>query len=385
MDARIDGLVNDVQSGALSRRKFFERAGALGVGTGAALALLNEPADAARRRRRRRRAAAANGDVAPKKWRKGRGWGWVWGSDDEVGALNELSPELAKKGLSYGKGRVYDLGQAYDKRSFKFAGHAAGEIVTYRSPEGLILQKDPVVTGPGNTSVTSYASCLNSISDNVATQIDGLGHIYIGREPRAYNGFKSEDIVGDYGLLKLGVETIPPIVVPATLIDVAGYLKRDPALPAGFDIGVDLIRETLAHQKVDVDVLDAVFIRTGTGKVWLAGDKVGADQEEMKKYDPAGITVAAARWLVEEKGALLVGSDTTGLEVVPPVDQVPGEGTSFNPVHVYLLVKQGVHIGEVLNLEDLAKDNVYKFGLVWSPNKIKGNVAGTVQRPVALA
>jgi hypothetical protein len=80
----------------------------------------------------------------------------------------------------------------------------------------------------------------------------------------------------------------------------------------------------------------------------------------------------------------MVGSDTSGLEVTPPTEQLP-EGTSFNPVHVYLLIKQGVHILEFNNLEELARDRTYKFAYVLAPNKIKGNVAGTVQRPVALA
>ena len=29
----------------------------------------------------------------PKKWQKGEGWGWVWGPNDEIGALNEISPK----------------------------------------------------------------------------------------------------------------------------------------------------------------------------------------------------------------------------------------------------------------------------------------------------
>ena len=28
---------------------------------------------------------------AVKKWEKGKGWGWVWGKDDEIGALNEMT------------------------------------------------------------------------------------------------------------------------------------------------------------------------------------------------------------------------------------------------------------------------------------------------------
>ena len=65
--------------------------------------------------------------IDPEKWEKGKGWGWVWGDDDELGNLNELSPKLSLKALSKVKeGNVYDLGLAYDRRSYKFVGHSSG-------------------------------------------------------------------------------------------------------------------------------------------------------------------------------------------------------------------------------------------------------------------
>ena len=67
----------------------------------------------------------------------------------------------------------------------------------------------------------------------------------------------------------------------------------------------------------------------------------------------------------------------------PPKDQLDN-GTSFNPVHVYLLVRQGVYILEYQNLEQLAEDQVYKFAYVLGVNKIKGAAAGTVLRPVGI-
>ena len=371
MDQGIERLVSEVRDGRLSRRSFLERAGALGVGGGAALAMLGPVAPAFAQ------------DPAPSRWERGRGWGWVWGAEDELGNLNELSPALAAKALRLGTGRVYDLGHAYDRRTYKFAGHAEGEIVTYRTPSGL-LKPGGVATGPTNTSLTTYASCLNSISDNVATQIDGLAHIFVGQDPAAYNGFKASDVVGDYGLLRCGVETIPPIVAPAALLDVPAVVGQDP-LPDGYAIEPDLIQRVLAAQGVEIEPLDVVLVRTGTGGVFLRGDGVGSNHDEIRVADSAGITIASARYLVEERGALMIGSDTSGLEVLPAREEVPGGGTSFNPVHVYLLVQQGVHIGEFHNLEALARDRVYKFGYVLAPNKIKGNVAGTVQRPVGLA
>ncbi|HEY8477189.1 MAG TPA: cyclase family protein, partial [Chloroflexota bacterium] len=70
--------------------------------------------------------------------------------------------------------------------------------------------------------------------------------------------------------------------------------------------------------------------------------------------------------------------------VIPPTEQLP-DGTSFNPVHVYLLVRQGVHILEFQNLEEVAADKTYKFAYVLGVNKIKGAAAGTVLRPIGLA
>ena len=71
------------------------------------------------------------------------------------------------------------------------------------------------------------------------------------------------------------------------------------------------------------------------------------------------------------------------MEVRPPKDQLD-DGTSFNPVHVYLLVRQGVHILEYQNQEDLAKDKVYKFAYILGVNKIQGASAGTTLRPVGI-
>ena len=72
--------------------------------------------------------------------------------------------------------------------------------------------------------------------------------------------------------------------------------------------------------------------------MWLKGDGVGANEKEIEGPDLAGITVEGAKWLVEKKGALAIGTDTSAVEVRPPKDQLD-DGTSFNPVHVYLLVR----------------------------------------------
>lgn len=54
------------------------------------------------------------------------------------------------------------------------------------------------------------------------------------------------------------------------------------------------------------------------------------------------------------------------------------------PVHNYLLIQQGVHIGEFHYLEDLAKTKTYEFCYLCTTSKIRGTTAGFALRRLAL-
>jgi kynurenine formamidase len=291
-------------------------------------------------------------DAGMKKWTKGKGWGWVWGPEDEVGALNEMTDASRLAALQLVRqGKSYDLGLAFT------------------TPEG------------GNAGGTAWHSNALFISDNVATQIDGLGHITHGADNHFYNGFKAGEWGGDFGLRQADVTTIPPVIARGVLIDVAGYKKLD-ALPAHYEITVEDLEGALKAQNIDVTPGSVVLVRTGTARYW---GQNGSDHAKIGEHDSAGIGLKAAKWLVEQKGALMVGADTSGLEYVPPKpEDSQAMGGSFNPVHVYLLVEQGVHILEFNNLEQLAADRAYEFAYILSTNAIRGTVAGTALRPIAL-
>ena len=277
------------------------------------------------------------------------------------------------------KGEVRDLGITYDRTSFKWPGHSPGEIMSFRTPAGVRSQKDLPFTLPenGNSGITTWHSCALFINDNVATQIDGLGHAVVGEDNHWYNGFREADWGGDWGPRKAGGETIPPVVARGVLIDVAGYKGLD-ALPSQYVITPEDLQGSLKRQGTKLKFGDVVLIRTGTLRYW---GETGSDLEKLSEHDSAGIQMPAAKWLVEEKGAMMIGSDTSGLEMVA---SVPEGTTSFIPVHVYLLIEQGVHIAEFHNLEALAMEKVYEFAYVAMTNKIKGSTAGFTMRPIAM-
>jgi hypothetical protein len=197
---------------------------------------------------------AAAQDAGMKKWVKGTGWGWVWGPQDEVGNLNEMTDASRLAALQLVKqGKAYDLGLPYDRSSYKWPGHSPGEIVSFRSPAGVKSQQDLPFTTPagGNTGGTAWHSNAIFMNDNVATQIDGLGHITHGPDDHFYNGFKAAQWGGDFGLRKADVTTIPPIIARGVLIDVAGF-KNVEALPSHYEITVADLEGALRAQNVDV-------------------------------------------------------------------------------------------------------------------------------------
>jgi kynurenine formamidase len=272
-------------------------------------------------------------------------------------------------------GRIYDLGVRIDRTSYKWPGHSPTEIMSFRSPAGLRNSKD-IGGFRQDARNVGFHSCALFISDNVGTQIDGLGHVTTGADNHWYNGFREVDHATDFGIPRADGDTIPPIVGRAVLIDVASWKAID-ALPANFAIGPQELQAALAAQKTQLAPGDIVFIRTGVLRHWGA---TGADHQTLARHDSAGITLAAAKWLVEQQGAVFIGSDTSGLEVGND-PALPGKAI---PVHEYLLIEQGVHIGEFHYLEDLARNRVYRFTYVAMTNRLKGIVAGTALRPIAI-
>src|SRR5262249_48137907 len=159
------------------------------------------------------------------------------------------------------------------------------------------------------------------------------GHITTGDDHLWYNGFKEADWGGNFGIRKCDATTIPPVITRGILIDVAG-LRKVPALPEHYRITAGDLQAAPAPPQVELRPGGTVLIRTGAMRYWGVS---GADHKKLGEHDSAGIDLGAARWLVEQQGAILIGSDTSGLEHGPG----PGEGGGFIPVHRYLLVEQG--------------------------------------------
>lgn len=311
-------------------------------------------------------------------WVKGKGWGWIWGKEDELGAMNSVTDETRLAALRLAKtGKVYDLGVNYSRNSFKWPGHSPCEVMIYRSPEGVKRQKDHPFTLPNvNAAGQGWHSCALFINDNVGTQLDGLGHVTVGEDNHWYNGYTEAEWGGNFGVRKCSAAGIPPVISRGVMLDIAA-LRKTKALPPHYAITPEDVDAACKLQKVELKQGDVVLLRTGSLQFW---GEDGADVATLKEYDTAGINLATAKYLIEQKGALMLGADTSGLEVAP----APEGSDTFIPVHKYLLIEQGVHILEFQYLEDLARDKVYEFCYIATTNKIAGTAAGFTMRPIAI-
>ena len=136
----------------------------------------------------------------------------------------------------------------------------------------------------------------------------------------------------------------------------------EPLEPGQAITAADLERAAAAR----IEKGDVVLIRTGWGRYWN-------EPRRMAGPRAPGLNLEAAQWL-SARGIFAAGSDTLAFEATP---------TSRFPVHIHLLVEQGIHIMEAMNLEELARDGVCEFLFVASPLKIAGGTASPI-RPFAM-
>lgn len=120
-----------------------------------------------------------------------------------------------------------------------------------------------------------------------------------------------------------------------------------------------------------------MLIRTGD----MARRRALPDWGSYAAGDAPGLSLQCAPWLHEHRVAA-IASDTWGVEVRP--NEIPD---SFQPLHLVMVVRMGLLVGEIWYLDELAadceSDGRYECLLVAPPLVIPGAV-GSPLNPQAL-
>jgi kynurenine formamidase len=213
----------------------------------------------------------------------------------------------------------------------------------------------------------SSASGVLTMMEHSGTHIDALCHQ--ARDLILHGQVASSDVETLAGFTQLGIETVPPLLGPGVLLDVAGW-KAEQRLPAKYAITADDLAGCAATQKVEVKSGDVLLVRTGFGAIW--GD-------EPAYLEAAGVAKSGTLWAAE-RGVIAVGADNMAWDV-PDVRDPETGATLF--AHLYLLPQMGIYILENVNLEELARDRAWTFAFVGIPLKLVG-ATGSPLRPLAI-
>ena len=292
-----------------------------------------------------------------------------WGSGDEIGRLNLITPASRAAIVSrIVGGDVYDLSVEYfiGMPSWQAAGDPPYRMWMTHTPRGTVIA-DPLGVGRSMNRRVSYTGAAISMYAHMGTHVDALNHF--GLDGRIWNGFSADEHLGDRGWDVAGAENIPPIVARGVLIDLPAAKGLD-VLADGYRITRQDLMGALEQQGTRLEEGDVVLIRTGRM----------ASYEDAQAFmtDSPGMGLDAARFLVEDGGAMTIGVDNLSFEAIP--SEV---ADNYVPVHTYLLAEQGVPTMELVYLEDLARDRVYEFAFLGGSLKLRGADAGPI-RPMAM-
>ena len=299
-------------------------------------------------------ALCAGSALAQNDWCKSK-----WGPNDEIGAANLLTPQLAADAAKLVKtGKTYALG---------FETSAGTAAYAPRTWSLTVVQ-------PGQAGGISLGGTKTTYNDDIymgwvgtGSQIDGLGHI--GIDNVYYNCNKNSDFVQANGLKKLGIEKLPPFVTRGIVLDMTAYYGT-PMVKEGTAFNRKEIDEQAQKQGITIKKGDVVLFHTG----WQALE--GKDNKRFLAGEP-GLGKEGALYLAS-KEVVAIGADQWALEVIPFEKDV-----GVFEVHQILLARNGIYILENMNTGPLVADKAWEFMFVLGASRITGGVQAIIN-PVAV-
>ncbi len=276
-------------------------------------------------------------------------WG-RWGANDQLGALNLLTPEVVLKAVGLvRKGRVYSLAVPLEKDGPQHPSFHKTWKASYSIPDESGIFSEDVLT----------------METHSGTHIDALGHMWA--EGRFYNDIP-EDEAFDSGVVKTGIENVRSMVGRGVMLDVPAYRNVDHMGP-GEVVAGDELDAVAAAQGTKIEQGDILLIRTGWYRVFFR------DRALWESAVP-GPNRSLAPWL-KEKDVCAIGADQPTVEA----QRVDGEPYYL---HRYALRDLGIYLLENLDLEDLSRNKVYEFLFVGAPLPLT-HASGAPWNPLAIA
>jgi len=292
----------------------------------------------------------------------GSAWG-VFGSQDEVGTINLLTPERVLRGVDLvQKGRVFSLNWDLEKPNPPILGRGALRHTITNLAE---------IEHPGTDD------CYDNFYPQASSQWDSLSHI-AHPEHQYYNGRSVDEFTGKPGS-RNGIDNWGRrgIVGRFVLADVEAYRRhRMVPLPANEKVAitVDEVEATLEHQGSHLETGDILMLRFGWISWYESTDFATRKNLAKQMLSSPGLAAEerTAEWLWDRHLAAVV-ADCPALEATP-FDVKSVEGF----LHYRIIPLLGLAVGEMFYLDELARDcsndGVYEGLFTAAPlNKMGGS------------
>lgn len=304
---------------------------------------------------------------APSNWGK-------WGSDDEIGSLNYLTPAEVMRGIRHVKqGKVITLQ--------RLINHPKGDPVS----QGRTQARMSMLTDESSwdkQGAPRLPGGVHYADDYIETFLhgcghyDGLGHVWY--DGKIWNGYDARTTVG--GMRKAGVLPIAEkgVVGRGVLLDMARY-RGKAALEKGETFTHEDLEACAASQGTKIENRDILLVRTGFLNAFY---EVGRE-EFYEGFNEPGLTYSMelVRWF-------------QGMEIPNLVTDTISNEVTFEPnsgvvlaLHCALMRNLGVVLTEIIDLnrlaEDCAADNQWTFLYVAAPLKVAQGTGSPVN-PVVI-
>ncbi len=283
-------------------------------------------------------------------------WG-RWGKEDQLGAINLITPAKRKQALALVKEGV--------------SVSLARDTNTETAPDNpQPYEHTMTLTGVNNAGQFSLDKLGVSFHGYQHTHLDALCHMFW--QGKMYNGFAKEEVT-QKGAGKLDIHNLKQgIVTRGILMDIA-RLKGVPYLEPGTAIYPEDLDAWERQAKLKVSSGDVIFIRTGR---WA---RRAASGPWAVSSNSAGLHASCAKW-IRQRDVAILGSDAAS-DLHPS-----GIAGLTHPIHQLMLVALGVNIFDNCDLEALseacAKRNRWEFLLTAAPLAVVGGT-GSPLNPLA--
>lgn len=281
-------------------------------------------------------------------------WG-RWGKDDQLGALNLVTPAKRKQALSLVRDGV-SVSLARDVEKEKAIDN------------GSPFQHSMDRTGTNNPGFSCADTFKVSYHGMAHTHVDSLCHMF--HQGKMYNGFPQTNVTSE-GAQRLGIQNLKDgILSRGVLIDIP-LLKGVEFLEPGTPIYPEDLDAWEKKTGITVGAGDVVLIRTGR---WARRASTGPWGGKF-----AGLHGSCARWL-KQRDVAVIGSDAAS-DVLPS-----GVEDVAMPIHQLSLVAMGTWILDNCDLEALSaaakKRQRWEFMLFAAPLAVPGGTGSPIN-PIA--